>query len=143
MADFSKEVNTGAVAGAEYLLRGSTKDKKERTGEVLAENALVSDVVKGRRDFSFNAQVVGNDGGAVEVPIFAYKGYVAKTEGGTLPISFGKNNVIRLNLSQGFNERITVRFVSPWYWRLSEILSLLSFLALIFFFIKRRNYARK
>ncbi len=69
--------------------------------------------------------------GSVEVPIFNYKGYeVTDDKGNKYDIQNGKNSTIKFLLEPGFEGEITVAFREPWYWKLSEIISLISVLGM-------------
>ena len=66
----------------------------------------------------------GTETGYVEVPLFLYKGYQADTGAGEkLECVYGENNVIRILIPPNFQDTVSVRFVSPVYWRISEAVS--------------------
>ena len=77
------------------------------------------------------------------MPLFLYKGYQADSGAGErLDCVYGSNNVIRVLIPPGFHDEVSVRFVSPVYWRISEAVSILAWLAIIVYFsiiIRRRQ----
>ena len=64
----------------------------------------------------------------VELPILYYKGYVAKDvdTGQRLEVESGENSVVRVLLPANYSGTIQVYFGSLWYWRVAEVISLLT-----------------
>ncbi len=85
-----------------------------------------------------------NVDGYVEIPIFNYKGFhVVDDAGVEYEIADGTNNVISFTLPPRFSGKIIIDFIEPWYWRLAEIISLVSVIICLFrykFLFKRRAY---
>ena len=76
-----------------------------------------------------------NEGGTdsyVELPMLLYKVYraVCVETGQEMELCAGDNNVIRVMIPGGFEGNIQVDFVSPVYWRLSELVSVLAVMVL-------------
>ena len=57
-----------------------------------------------------------------------------------MQIGAGENNVIRVLLPEGFEGTVQVDFVSPVYWRISELASVLTLMALA---VRRWNMGQK
>ncbi len=72
----------------------------------------------------------------IAVPVFAYRGYCAYDESGkVLETVVGGNNRIGVLVPAQYSGEISVRFVPPVYWRISELVSLaaLGFVAAMHF----------
>ncbi|MCR4658437.1 MAG: hypothetical protein K5770_19740, partial [Lachnospiraceae bacterium] len=91
-------------------------------------------------DISVNNTSLGEAG--LEVPVFAYKGFEALTDEGKLDIGFGQNDRIRVSVPPGFSGDIHIRFREPFYWRLAEIISAVSWI-LFAGYILRSSVGRK
>ncbi len=123
------DLDTGTVGSGEYKL----PDAKD-----YLDNSVHSTAMK-------NVEIIERDGckmvlscegigisGTVEVPIFNYKGYtVTDDEGNKYEIFNGDGGTIKFDLPKNFKGNITVDFVSPWFWRLSEAITLISIVYLV------------
>ncbi|MCD7835208.1 MAG: hypothetical protein LUG83_00815, partial [Lachnospiraceae bacterium] len=74
-----------------------------------------------------------------------YKGYQAYGYGTDeeLKTVKGENNVVRVIIPAGFSGSVSVRFVSPYYWRVSEVISLISWAAVFIFVLRRLRIGNK
>ena len=86
-------------------------------------------------------------GGAetVELPLLYYYGYRAydKTTGQELMITTSDNYAVCVELPGGYEGTVHVAFYSPWYWRVAEVVSALSFIALAAGVILEKKQERK
>ncbi|MCR4658435.1 MAG: hypothetical protein K5770_19730, partial [Lachnospiraceae bacterium] len=85
-------------------------------------------------DISVNNTSLGEAG--LEVPVFAYKGFEALTDEGKLDIGPGQSDRIRLSVPAGFSGDIHIRFREPFYWRLAELLSAVSWILFAGYILK-------
>lgn len=76
---------------------------------------------------------------AITVPRVFYPYYHAASESGELALEVGENNLIKILLPSGFAGKILLYFSPPWFWRLAEVVSFLSFVLLIFAIVKIRQ----
>lgn len=77
-----------------------------------------------------------SDGGYILLPLMNYKGYSVKSDDGLITKEFlgeGDAAEVRLNLPVGYKGTVHVRFVSPWYWRLAEVISILTLVGIVVF----------
>lgn len=82
----------------------------------------------------------GNEIAQVEVPFLLYKGYHAITDSGEeLLISPGESYRISVSVPANYSGTIRVGFNEPWYWRICEMISLVTLLCLIFYSFIRKN----
>lgn len=90
---------------------------------------------------------VSNEGdiGYVELPILYYRGYTAQDSatGEYLEVESGDNSVVRVLLPAGYEGEVHVQFTEPRYWRLAEVISLLTALGCIGYAWINREKNRK
>lgn len=80
----------------------------------------------------------------VEVPLLYYKGYYAKSGSGELPISYGENNRIKIQIPAGFQDSVQIGFSQPWYWVAAELVSLVFWLGVAgYYLIVRYRFGRR
>ena len=122
--------------GLEYLLDGSEREKivAEAEGMNMEKAESVyrsSNVLKVQCIAGF-----GEGPHLVTAPVYNYKGYhVTDMDGNELIIQNGDQNRIMFEVPDGFEGIVTIVFRDPVYWRLSLIVSGLSFAFLIGFFL--------
>ncbi len=121
------ELSTYSVGMGEYVR--TRADRDGLTGDVAKDNMLEAAVIT--RDGCYMELYCESleGGGTVEVPLFNYKGYRVTDETGVeYEVMDGENDVIKFMVSDGFKGTIVIDFVEPWYWRIAEIVSLLTIL---------------
>lgn len=80
----------------------------------------------------------------IQLPIVNYPYYqVTDDKGNNYEIEDGADCIIRVLIPKGFDGNLHLRFVAPWFWKLADIISLISILLLfvsyIFFSVKEKN----
>ena len=121
-------MGTGYISGAEYLPYGVDASKFMYHDPVCSGELKAEDYEK----LSLGARVrLTNPGEVWERVSFAllyYKGYRAFDEnsGQELSCHAGENGEVTVEIPPGFDGALTVRFVSPWYWRAGEAVTVLS-----------------
>ena len=130
----------GFISDGEYLLEGTKASKLTfEKGATAGEGVSVSEYAKRYLNVKLSCVNAGGGEGYVEVPMLFYKGYRALDgEGEGLKVCAGDNHVVRVILPGGFDGDVEVRFVSPLYWRISELVSILTVLLLAFWIRKGR-----
>ena len=125
----------GYVSGGEYIIYGTDMSKLSYSIPLTSETVQLVQYDKGDLAADFRCSNSSfEETGYVEVPLFLYKGYRAETGAGErLTCVYGNNNVIRVLIPPKFNDTISVRFVSPVYWRISEACSALAWLAILIY----------
>lgn len=123
-------INSSAIGSGEYLIYGSSK--KNIDGNITSENMDTVEVLE-RKDCYMQLHCrSGKSSGYVDVPIFNYPGYKATDDKGKeLSITNGTNCTIRIAVPSGYDGNVTIRYTVPWYWHLSEVISLLSIIGII------------
>lgn len=123
----SYEVCNYAFYTGEYLYEG-TDYKLMTPNRVIGDGVVVSNYSK--NGTSISALLSSESGGSVEFPLNYYKYYVCKADNGQkLSISTGYNNCLKVDVDAGFNQTVNISYKEPLLWRLSELISLLSFAA--------------
>ena len=145
-ADIEKsDSNANAVMGGEYLLKGTDRDCWLDT-DVWSEGKLST--LDYRREGGSSFVTCQNGGEAetyVDIPVFCYKGYRAKdvqTKEDFLIVS-GEQNRIRVIIPAGYNGTIKIRFCEPWYWRVSELISVIGVIMIFICFKKNRDTRKR
>ena len=75
----------------------------------------------------------------IELPLLNYKGYSAVSGKEKLLLSSGDNFRVRVALPEEFEGEIKVFYQEPWYWRLAEIISLITMILFIGYVYKEHR----
>lgn len=140
----SGNLSTYDVGVGEYYPANSSKDG------CVDELTLYSDAIDVADWHRDNGAVVvsltnnGNEPAQVEVPLLLHKGYHAISGSGEeLAISQGASGRISVSVPTGFAGNFKVKFKEPWYWRISELTSLITLLCLLFYPHIRKHVYKK
>jgi hypothetical protein len=125
----------GYVSGGEYLPYGTDTSLLTFTAPE-GEDITIDSYTRNGLSFDIKCSNMTDAEKILEVPLLYYKGYQAydKASGGRLELYSGTNSTVTVKLPAGFDGELAVRFVPPWYWRVSELVTLLTIGA---FIIKR------
>ncbi|MBO6137643.1 MAG: hypothetical protein J6O71_03430 [Lachnospiraceae bacterium] len=125
-------------AAREYLLEGTDGDLFEKRGERIStssENVRISDYVKLGSRLTLKASNSDDVVQLMDLPLTMYPGYCAKdSHGGSLDVTYGDNQVVRVLLPPGFDDTVYVCFGGKWYWKAAAVISLLTGAGIILFF---------
>ncbi len=119
----------GYISGGEYVLRGSDPNKYLYNNYVAGEGVEILKFSSGPLSAETMVRNDSSKESWIEVPLAFYKGYRAYSDKGELDVLRGDNAVIRVPVPAGYQGNVKVKFVSPWYWRVSEIISLIAYVA--------------
>ncbi len=125
----------GYISGAEYLIYGTDTEKLTFSHPKADENITITDYEKKGLMVSLSAINAGEEDGEILLPVLMYKGYEV-TSGDGVTLSDGENHLISLNIPAGFEGSVTVNFTEPVYWRLAEILTLITYAFCVWFFVR-------
>lgn len=119
-----------AVSGGEYLLTGSL-GKFRIENNISGEGIEILDVE--RYGTTITLSCVADDDVYLEIPLFAYDYYrcIDLDTKITYPCVRGKENRINVMLPAGYEGRLKISFVEPWYWRAAELISVVTFMVLL------------
>lgn len=103
--------------------------------EVEAENAVSETISHKGSTMELHVKTMDVPG-MIKTPYFNYKGYRAiDTEGNEFPIADDEYCKVSFVVPASYDGIIKVSFIEPWYWRASEIVSLVAWIGLIVFFV--------
>ncbi len=135
----------GYISGAEYVVEGTDYEHLYYGDPVVSKDIVLFEYEKEYLHVDMSCSNDGPKEGYIELPMLCYTGYHAftDTEHEELEVVKGDNNVIRVLIPEGFRGNIDVKFVSPWYWRLSEVVTYAWWLGLITICIAKKIKNRK
>lgn len=112
-----------AVSGQEYFYTGTDCMLALYDADVSAQNADILNVERSYNTFQISYH--SGDEGYIECPVSYYPDYRAyeRGTGVYLQTERGSNNKLKILLPNNFQGNLEVRFVEPWYWRVSELIS--------------------
>ena len=129
------------VGGQEYVLSGC--DVEDIPREIVEIGSASAQLVERNGCYISVYCKTGELGGSIEVPMYNYKGYQVWDEyGNDYGIYDGENRVIRFDLPADYEGKVYVDFVEPWYWRIAELISLISIIAGVLWWRKIANECR-
>ncbi|MEE1239455.1 MAG: hypothetical protein UHO61_05980 [Acutalibacteraceae bacterium] len=116
MDDFYLPVGTDRTL---LTLTGPTSTDKKLTVENWSE--------KNHR-FEITCNNSSDEGKILQLPLINYKGYIAYDVNSKekLEILNSENNTLNVKVPKHYSGTLKVEFSEPWYWRLAEIISLLT-----------------
>lgn len=129
----------GYISGAEYLIEGTDAELLIYKTPYGAEGVRISEYEKGSLSAYLYCVNTLDSESYVELPLLHYKGYraYASETGEELETAKGDNNVVRVILPARYSGGVSVRFVSPFYWRISEVVSLVCWVAALIWIISK------
>ena len=131
--------------GGEYLLKGTDRDCWLDTDVWSEEKLSTLDYWREGGTSFVTCQNDGDTETYVDIPVFCYKGYKAKDvqTKEELLIAPGEQNRIRVIIPAGYNGTIKIRFCEPWYWRISELISVIGVIMILICFKKNRDIKKE
>lgn len=125
----------GYISGAEYLIQGTDESLLTFRGVSPGAGVSLNSYQKKYLQVDMSCVKEGPGAGYVDLPMLFYKGYQAfeKETGAALELQDGWNHVVRVVLPEGFAGEVHVGFVSPFYWRIGELVTLLVLVYMILF----------
>lgn len=122
----TSELNTMALYSYDYL--PADTDPALLEGDLIRSKGEIDVEAFRKHGTSLSCRVTAYEDSTVDFPLIYYNHYVCQNlyNGEYLQVSAGYNNMVRVSFPAGYDGMITVSFREPWYWRLSEIVSLIS-----------------
>ncbi len=123
----------GYIAGAEYLIQGTEEAQLTFAGPQAGPGVEVRDYEKRALGALVVCANQSEREGYVEVPLLLYKGYRAKDQetGQLLAVTAGTNQTVRIAVPAHYQGSLEVCFISPFYWRISELISVCTVAGLV------------
>lgn len=130
---FDNNQIVGYVSGGEYVIYGTDTSGLSYDFPQVSDSVELLEYEKGDLSAEFRcANRSDTVEGYVEIPLFLYKGYHAYADSGEeMQCVYGENNVIRVLIPANFEDTVSVRFISPVLWRVSEAVSLVAWIVIL------------
>lgn len=134
-------MGNGYISGGEYILLGTDVSKLTYHAPAAGGGAGITSWSRKYCSFHIQCSNPGTGKGYLELPLLYYKGYEASDvqSGKELPVVCGDNNVVRVQLPAEYHGTVFLHFQDLWYWRMSEIISLLTAFALFWLARKKQS----
>ena len=133
------------VSGGEYIYKGY--DMEDYVSEItdVGENITVSEWNREGNGIRLTVCNTSMDEQTLELPVIRYEGYRARDmqTDDELLLSDGKSNRAVLHLPGGYSGSVRVKFIEPWYWRMAELISLISIVAATYILVHDKRGLRK
>ena len=130
------DVDRYNIGAGEYLPEGAVTNYE---GIIVADEK-VTIVLMERDEMVYYVECMNltRDEQKIQLPIINYKNYHAKDleTGEELAIEQGEECRIKITLPGGYCGKIAVEYSSPWYWRLSEMISGITIVGVLFVFLE-------
>ncbi len=133
-------IGTGYISGGEYIIQGTDPDLLIYNQISASDGTEILEFTAGELRGKMRVTNQNNEAGYVEFPLLHYKGYRAWDEKGKeLSCIKGTNHVVRVEIPGGYCGIVRVGFQEPVYWRISELISLGGYIALLILTVRRRK----
>jgi len=126
-------MSTFSQIGGEYVPSGTDTANLNRTYVYNLDGSLwVPDYSIDSREVKFYCENGTDNSGIVTVPRLFYRGYRAVAEDGQkLELTKDELNAVSVVVPAGFKGNVRVFYREPFYWRIAELISLISLIALL------------
>ena len=116
----------GYISGAEYLIEGTDSELLTFSVPTAGSGVEITDYEKAGLGAALTCVNQGDTNGYIELPLLLYKGYQAVDTGSgqRLQLYAGDNQKLCVLIPAGYSGNLQVSFVSPFYWRLAEWITL-------------------
>ena len=134
-------MGVGYVSSGEYLPYGTDTAQMLYKDYIAEENLQVHAYEKDGLFVSVNCSNTSKREAFLQLPLLYYKGYTAydAESGDKLTLYDGNNHMVSVAVPTGYEGDIHVEFISPWYWRVAELLSLVVFIVFLVYICKSRR----
>ena len=131
--------STNAMIGGEYLLQGTDTELLHNNTYRTSENVEIKNYEKHYLTIITDLVTTGGDG-FIEVPLLDYIGYTARgSRGEVFPVTPGTNNQVHVAIPSGYDGTVTIKFTEPFYWRMAEVVSLLTLVGIVVIYVRKRK----
>ncbi len=105
---------------------------------IYSDNENIDIYDEKRSGFEISADIVNRTSKKADVtfPLWYYPGYKLYTSAKNITMTTNNLNEIVVKITPGFYGKITLKYEEPWYWRASEIFSLISLIIFLFVYIR-------
>lgn len=136
----ASELDTMQLYSCEYLPTGTDTYAMQR-------NLIYADGIAPLESYqqlgtTVSCRVMAESEGAyAEFPLLYYRYYrcIDVDTSQILPVRAGTNNMVRVEFPKDYSGSISVSFVEPWFWRLSELISAFTFIGVVLSLLRAAN----
>lgn len=116
----------GYVSGSEYVIQGTDPEQLKFSAPLPGDGVEILNYEKKSLGAELDIVNQKSSDSFVELPLLLYKGYRAmdRERGTQLQIFAGDNGKLRVLFPANYSGSVQILFVSPFYWRVAEWLSL-------------------
>jgi len=134
-------MQVGYLSGAEYTVFGTDYENiRPWLSAKTSDNIILDEYVK--KDLAADVVItnISDNEGYVDVPLLYYRDYRAYASDGTrMECVSSEEYCVRTIVPAGYSGEISIKFVSPWYWRVAEVIGYISWILLIVYVARRRK----
>ena len=133
------DLDTKEVMGGEYLPYVPIKLVRDAKQPISSEGVLLESVEREYYKFNIICSNSAKEDGYIYFPLVHYDGYVAKAVDTNEELAVEKYlGYLLVTIPEGFSGEIVVDYISRWYWRLAELISVMGIAGFIIYklFIK-------
>ena len=131
--------STYFVYGGEYLPDGVDVLEYRWHNVYPEEGVTIASYQKEGTKVTMKVENSSEEEKAIGLPLLYYRGYEAEYNGGNRMDTYsGENSMVTVKVPDHYSGMIVVNYYVPWYWRTSEMLSMISVLYIVLLIIKGR-----
>ncbi len=124
------------VGGGEYLPASMEDTGLTLLSPVLADSITMEDYRKDGLSIDFTGANTG-EAASLSLPLLAYPGYTLTADGG---VTLGEEaGYLTVTLPAGWQGSFSVRWTGFWFWRVADLISLVSLAATVVLWRRRRG----
>lgn len=135
-----ESIGTFEIMGGEYIPDGvSWSAEKMVQGKVWhGEELVVTRKMKRGSNFELECENLSDEVQTVDLPMTYYRGFIAKDRdsGERIALKTGENGRIRLMIPEQYQGVVSVQFQEPVLWRIANVITLLSVIAIGYYLWK-------
>ncbi len=140
-AVFAEDMDTMVESGEEYLPVNTISHDFSEDNLFVEDGITVTELIRSGIRLTIQCRNSTGQDLTMEVPLLYYKGYTAvgRTAEGQkirLTVTSGTNQVVRVCLPGSFEGVVTVDFKEPVYWRMAEVISVITMLGILILKLK-------
>lgn len=118
------DIDSFVASGEEYFLVNTTVDELETHESYQSDGLAVTQQTRNGIRISLHISNTTEQIGTLELPMLYYRGYQTRTDIGHVTVADGVNHILTLSVPAMCEGDIMVYFAEPWYWRVSELVTL-------------------
>lgn len=134
----------GYIAGSEYLPNGTDASRLICRKPEGTDAVVITDYEREGLQIDVSCYNKASTEGNITMPFLYYKGYEAydMNTDEKLEVLDGENHSVSVKIPADYAGTIRTHFVSPWYWRIAELTTILAVTALVFVYRRDKKKGR-